>query len=247
MKSFKQSTNNEDLRLIAPKLAVLPKCNIDETFSIPVGYFEKMREEVLMHPFVNATFNFEVPALYFEQLPELLAQHALVSKKNPFVIPENYFDQVSHQVAQKAGIATIQANLEVPEGYFENLPIKIQDKLYREQKRTKVFWLPQAPHYRLAAVAAMIALLVAMVFYLRLFDNPTANNTQLAMNKLSESTINAATEEVQDYEESMLIEEIDQPEQIEIASNDKQQQYILEITEYLIENDITLEDIAEEI
>jgi uncharacterized protein YpmS len=154
---------------------------------------------------------------------------------------------VALQVEQKVGISPIQSNLEVPEGYFENLPLRIQDRLYQEKKEPKVYWLPQLPQYRLALVAAVVAILVVMIFYLRLFENSTSNNTQLAMNTMSKSTITAATEDLNEYDESMLIEAIDQPEQIEIASNNDQQQVKAEITEYLIENDITLEDITEEI
>jgi membrane-associated HD superfamily phosphohydrolase len=110
-----------------------------------------------------------------------------------------------------------------------------------------VFWLPQAPQYRLALVAAAIAIILAMVFYVRLFENSSTNNPQLAMNKISESTITAATEDVNEYDESMLIEAIDQPVQINIASNQEQLQVNNEITDYLIENDITIDDIAEEI
>ncbi len=81
----------------------------------------------------------------------------------------------------------------------------------------------------------------------RLFENTISSNTQFAMNKMTESTITAATEDLHDYDESMLIEEIDQPEQIEIASNNEQILVNTEITEYLIENDITVEEIAEAI
>jgi hypothetical protein len=80
-----------------------------------------------------------------------------------------------------------------------------------------------------------------------LFDSSTSNNNQLAINNISKSTITAATEDLHDYDESMLIEEIDQPEQIEIASNNEQMQEQIEITEYLIENDISVEEIAEAI
>ena len=247
MKTNPYNSNNEELRHIAPRLAAIPKLGIEESFVLPVSYFEKMHEAVLNHPFVKVTPDFVVPHLYFETLPETITQHALIAKQSPFVVPTNYFEQVALQVEQKVGIAPIQINLEVPEGYFENLPLRIQDRLYQEKKEAKVYWLPQVPQYRLALVAAAVAILVVMIFYLRLFENSTSNNTQLAMNTMSKSTITAATEDLNEYDESMLIEAIDQPEQIEIASNNDQQQVKAEITEYLIENDITLEDITEEI
>lgn len=238
------SHNNEDLRQLAPNLAAIPKLSIEACFNVPEGYFEKMHEAVLNHPFVKVAPDFIVPGLYFESLPDAVAQHALVNKQSPFVVPNNYFENMSLQVEQKLGIAPLESTLEAPEGYFDTLAIKIQDRLYQEQKETKVFWLPQ---YRLALVAAVVAILVVMAFYLRVFENQTATNENLAMNKMSESTITAATEELNEYDESMLIEAIDQPTQIDIASNQEQQQVNTEITEYLIENDITIEDIAEEI
>jgi len=196
---------------------------------------------------VKVTPDFVVPHLYYETLPETITQHALIAKQSPFVVPTNYFEQVAMQVEQKVGIAPIQSNLEVPEGYFENLPLRIQDRLYQEKKEAKVYWLPQVPQYRLALVAAAVAILVVMVFYLRLFENSSSSNTQLAMNKMTESTITAATEDLHEYDESMLIEVIDEPEQIEIAGNKETNELNAEITEYLIENDLTVDEIAEEI
>jgi hypothetical protein len=247
MKPNQYNSNHEELRHIAPRLAAIPKLGIEESFVLPAGYFEKMQVAVLNHPFVKVTHDFVVPDLYFEALPETIAQNALVAKQSPFVVPTNYFEQLALQVEQKLDIAPMQNNLEVPEGYFENLPLKIQDRLYKEKKEAKVFWLPQVPQYRLALVAAVVAILVVMLFYVRLFENSTSTKPQLALKKMSESTITAATEDLNEYDESMLIEAIDQPTQIEIAGNNEQQQVRAEITEYLIENDITIDDITEAI
>ena len=247
MKPNQYNSNEEDLRHIAPRLAAIPKLGIEESFVLPAGYFEMMQEAVLNHPFVKVTPDFIVPHLYFESLPETIAQHALIAKQSPFVVPENYFEHVALHVEQKVGITPLQSNLEVPEGYFENLPLRIQNRLYQEKKEAKVYWLPQVPQYRLALVAAAVAILVVMAFYLRLFENSSSSNTQLAMNKMTESTITAATEDLHDYDESMLIEVIDEPEQIEIAGNNETNELNAEITEYLIENDLTVDDIAEEI
>lgn len=247
MESNLNNSHYEDLRHIAPMLAAIPKLGIEESFVLPAGYFEKMHEAVLNHPFVKARPDFVVPDLYFESLPETIAAHALISQRNPFAVPDQYFEGMPVQVEQKLGIAPLQSNMEVPEGYFEKLPLRIQDRIYKEKKEAKVFWLPQAPAYRLALVAAAVAILVAMTFYLRYFENQNIHENSLALNKMSESAVNEATEDVQVYDESMLIEAIDQPEQIAIAQDDAIQKEQVEITEYLIENNITVEDIAEEI
>jgi hypothetical protein len=247
MNPKQHNSNHEELRHIAPKLAAIPKLGIEESFVLPAGYFEKMHEAVLNHPFIKATSDFAVPNLYFESLPEVIAQHALISKQSPFVVPENYFEQVALQVEQKIGISPVQSNLEVPEGYFENLPLRIQDRIYQEKKQARVFWLPQTPVYRLTLVAAAVSIIIVMIFLMRTFDEPSNQNNQLAMNNIQESTINAATDDIHEFDESLLIEEIDQPEQIEIAAHDEQSQVETEITEYLLENDITVEEITAEI
>ena len=219
MNTNQYNSNEEDLRQIAPRLAAIPILSIEESFVLPAGYFDKMYEAVLNHPFVKVVTDFIVPNLYFETLPETITQHALIAKQSPFGVPENYFEQVALQVSQKVESAAIVSNIEVPEGYFENLPIRIQDKLYKTKKEANVYWLPQQPQYRLALVAAAIALILVMVFYLKLFENPISKNAQLAMNKITESTMNEATEDLHSYDESMLIEAIDQPEQIAIAND----------------------------
>lgn len=247
MKTNQYNSNEENLRQIAPNLAAIPILGIEESFVLPAGYFEKMHEAFLNHPFVKVVPDFIVPNLYFETIPEAIAQHALIAKQSPFVVPSTYFEQMALQVNQKVGVSAIVSNIEVPEGYFENLPIRIQDKLYKTQKEASVYWLPQQPQYRLALVAAVIALILVMVFYLNLFENPVSKNAQLAMNKVTESTMNEATEDLHSYDESMLIEAIDQPEQIVISNEGETQNSSSEITEYLIENDISIDNIAEEI
>ena len=98
------SHNNEDLRHIAPKLAAIPKLSIEESFYLPVGYFEKMPEEVMNHPFVKVKADFIAPDLYFDALPDVIAHHALIDKHNPFAVPENYFENVALHIEQKVEI-----------------------------------------------------------------------------------------------------------------------------------------------
>lgn len=248
MNTFKHSNNTEDLRLIAPRLAAMPKISLEESFKIPEGYFEQMQLSVVNHPLIKVVNDFAVPELYFEQLPERITHHALVNKQNPFVSPEHYFEKLPLQIEQRLGINTVQKTLEVPEGYFEQLPLKIQDRLYRERKETKVYWLSPSPQYRMILAAAVVTIIVAMMFYLKLFDSSIKNKETLALNKISKNEIHAATDDIAEYDESMIIEAIDQPEQIDIASNSlEQQQMKTEITEYLMEQEISIEEIAAEI
>jgi len=247
MNSFKQSNTNEELKQLAPTLAALHKCTIEETFAVPEGYFEKMHREVVNHPFVKTAPDFEVPTLYFESLPGQIANHAFIAKQSPFTVPENYFEQVASGIAQRVGINDVKSNLEAPEGYFDNLAIRIQDKIYTEQKRTKVFWLPQAPQYRLALVAAVVTGILVMVFYVRMFESSGSKTKPMAMTSVKQTSTLIAAEDIQEYDESMLIEEIDQVQQTTVALNNDDHKENTEISEYLIENNIALEDIAEEI
>jgi hypothetical protein len=85
MKPNNYNSNDEDLRQIAPRLAAIPKLGIEESFVLPAGYFEKMHEVVLNHPFIKVTPDFVVPHLYFETLPETIAQHALIAEQSPIL------------------------------------------------------------------------------------------------------------------------------------------------------------------
>lgn len=248
MNTFKHSNNKEDLRLIAPKLAAMQKMSLEESFKIPEGYFEQMQYSLEHHPLIKVSNNFVAPEFYFEQLPERIAQHALVNKQNAFVSPEHYFEKLPLHIEQRLGINRVQKPMEVPEGYFEQLPLKIQDRLYKERKETKVYWLTPSPQYRMILAAAVVTIIIAMIFYLRLMDSPIKNNQSLALNKISKVEINTATDEYTEYDESMIIEAIDQPEQIEIAHHSiDQEQMKTELTEYLIEHEISIDDIAAEI
>ncbi|HRG57855.1 MAG TPA: hypothetical protein PK323_02800 [Bacteroidia bacterium] len=248
MNTFKHSNNNEDLRLIAPKLAAMQKMSLEESFKIPAGYFEQMQISVVNHPLIKISNDFVAPELYFDHLPEHIMQHALVNKQNPFVSPEHYFEKLPLHIEQRLGINKAQKPLEVPEGYFEQLPLKIQDRLYKERKETKVYWLTPSPQYRMILAAAVVTIIVAMIFYLKLMDSPIKNKQTLALNKITKVEINTATDEFTDYDENMIIEAIDQPEQIEIANHSiDQEQMKTELTEYLIEHEISIDDIAAEI
>jgi hypothetical protein len=54
-------------------------------------------------------------------------------------------------------------------------------------------------------------------------------------------------EHINEYDENILIEAIDQPVQIDIASQSEQQLLNENITEFLIDNQINTDDIASEI
>jgi hypothetical protein len=107
--------------------------------------------------------------------------------------------------------------------------------------------MPQFGQLRPVLAAATIVLLIAMLFYLKIFDNTKHGTDQLAANKHAVSHMVILNEHINEYDENILIEAIDQPVQIDIASQSEQQLLNENITEFLIDNQINTDDIASEI
>jgi hypothetical protein len=127
------------------------------------------------------------------------------------------------------------------------LPVKIQDRLYQQKKQAAVYRMPQFGQLRPVLAAATIVLLIAMLFYLKIFDNTKHGTDQLAANKHAVNHMVILNEHINEYDENILIEAIDQPVQIDIASQSEQQLLNENITEFLIDNQINTDDIASEI
>jgi hypothetical protein len=196
---------------------------------------------------VKSSSNFVVPPHYFDTLSEKVCNHAFVNNNSTFPIPENYFEQLPSALEQKVGIRMSSINQEIPEGYFEQLPVKIQDRLYQQKKQAAVYRMPQFGQLRPVLAAATIVLLIAMLFYLKIFDNTKHGTDQLAANKHAVNHMVILNEHINEYDENILIEAIDQPVQIDIASQSEQQLLNENITEFLIDNQINTDDIASEI
>jgi hypothetical protein len=107
--------------------------------------------------------------------------------------------------------------------------------------------MPQFGQLRPVLAAATIVLLIAMLFYLKIFDNTKHGTDQLAANKHAVNHMVILNEHINEYDENILIEAIDQPVQIDIASQSEQQLLNENITEFLIDNQINTDDIASEI
>lgn len=247
MNNQKHSSNTAHSGDSTRVLSAIPKLVVEDCFVIPHAYFDHMHQEVMNHALVKASNNFVVPPHYFDTLSEKICNHAFVSNNSTFPIPENYFEQLPSALEQKVGIRMSKVNQEIPVGYFEQLPVKIQDRLYQQKKQAAVYRMPQFGQLRPVLAAAAIVLLIAMLFYLKIFDNATQGNEQLAVSKHPVNHILLLNEQIHDYDETMLIEAIDQPVQIDIANHSEQQLMKENITEFLIDNQITTDDIASEI
>ena len=91
----------------------------------------------------------------------------------------------------KHRLEDIDKNLDykVPEGYFENLPLQIQQRVEAEKSENKVIRLPSWSY----AVAASIVLMVSFVF---MFDNPDPTAETLLAD-VSEEALIAYLEEIE--------------------------------------------------
>jgi hypothetical protein len=247
MSNQKHSSNTKHSGDSTRVLSAIPKLGVEDCFVIPHAYFDRMQQEVINHAFVKASNNFVVPPHYFDTLSEKVCNHAFISNNSTFPIPENYFDQLHSALEQKVGIRMSSINQEIPEGYFEQLPVKIQDRLYQQEKQAAVYRMPQFGQLRPVLAAATIVLLIAMLFYLKIFDNTKHGTDQLAANKHAVNHMVILNEHINEYDENILIEAIDQPVQIDIASQSEQQLLNENITEFLIDNQINTDDIASEI
>jgi hypothetical protein len=247
MSNQKHSSNTKHSGDSTRVLSAIPKLGVEDCFVIPHAYFDRMQQEVINHAFVKASNNFVVPPHYFDTLSEKVCNHAFISNNSTFPIPENYFEQLPSALEQKVGIRMSSINQEIPEGYFEQLPVKIQDRLYQQEKQAAVYRMPQFGQLRPVLAAATIVLLIAMLFYLKIFDNTKHGTDQLAANKHAVNHMVILNEHINEYDENILIEAIDQPVQIDIASQSEQQLLNENITEFLIDNQINTDDIASEI
>jgi hypothetical protein len=247
MSNQKHSSNTKHSGDSTRVLSAIPKLGVEDCFVIPHAYFDRMQQKVINHAFVKSSSNFVVPPHYFDTLSEKVCNHAFVNNNSTFPIPENYFEQLPSALEQKVGIRMSSINQEIPEGYFEQLPVKIQDRLYQQKKQAAVYRMPQFGQLRPVLAAATIVLLIAMLFYLKIFDNTKHGTDQLAANKHAVNHMVILNEHINEYDENILIEAIDQPVQIDIASQSEQQLLNENITEFLIDNQINTDDIASEI
>jgi hypothetical protein len=134
------------------------------TYAVPVGYFEGLADQIL-----NRIKALEATDAN-EELAYLSPLLSNVSKKAPYTVPTGYFQDLSEnllqQISEHADYQTSEEEIEslspllsslknknpysVPAGYFENLETKV------EKKETKVISITRRRWYRLAVAAVVI-------------------------------------------------------------------------------------------
>lgn len=87
-----------------------------------------------------------------------------------------------------------QVNFQVPEGYFENLPLQIQKRIDQEKNRSATYSIPSWS----LAMAAMLAAILSFVFYF----NDTTSSTEALLASVPEEDIISylSNMEMTDYE-----------------------------------------------
>lgn len=87
-----------------------------------------------------------------------------------------------------------QVNFQVPEGYFENLPLQIQKRIDQEKNRSATYSIPSWS----LAIAAMLAAILSFVFYF----NDTTSSTEALLASVPEEDIISylSNMEMTDYE-----------------------------------------------
>ncbi|RNL51017.1 hypothetical protein [Pedobacter jejuensis] len=103
-----ENLENNDWMNEAPTLAAMGKRN---PFSVPAGYFDNCKQDVLSEVFLNSLKQntnqhvFEVPQNYFEELTEMIETRIAIEQSaqlnNSFAVPENYFETLQSRIINK--------------------------------------------------------------------------------------------------------------------------------------------------
>ncbi len=235
--------NNKPLNTVqnAPNLETIEHVCFENVFSVPPNYFETLELNISKHALIAKTSYFEPPQEYYEQLSEQMANRYASNLKNPFVVPKNYFNQFPELIKQHALICHQMKETDCAEGYFEQLPQQIQNRIYHQKVKLEKTSSPLLKPYRIAMVTACF-LMMATYFILNIYQN----GEQKLIESPSANSINVTMGGVYEIDESSLVEEIDNPELIEIKST-KNSITPSVISSYLIENEVYIDDIIQEI
>ena len=182
---------------------------------------------------------FVVPKNYFSALPEKIQELTLGKKQESFVVPENYFEQLPDKIEQLLLIDK-KETFEIPEGYFDGLAHKIQDRVNQKQEAYEPVWnwKPSAK-WSLAMVTACLCIYIGTTF----FNKNIGQTEQLSANDIKQ-TLNT---QVNTIDESVLIEQVNmddiEVEETNVESKDNKGA----IENYLIDNNIDVNAIANEL
>ncbi len=101
-----------------------------------------------------------------------------IPKKNPFRTPENYLEDFHVKLPGTSGSHT---EFKVPQGYLENFSIAFPEAKTKQPKVIRLF-----NHYKVAAIAATITILLAVPLMVN-----TNNSNSIDLDQLSVSEVDS--------------------------------------------------------
>jgi len=166
-----------------------------------------------------------------------------VSKDNPFRVPGHYFEDLHQSImlearAREAGIENTEPlqTFTVPSGYFEQLPLTIQDRI-SEKKTALVRPLLRRPSFALSLAAAFIAVMLVTRPALWFGMKTNVDTGSITAEELSNSSY------LSEMDEPVLIDAIESHEQPIAASKNSN----TEVENYLIDNHIDMNLLTSEL
>jgi len=159
-----------------------------------------------------------------------------MKKENPFRIPENYFDSLAENIQKKISETSDLERMskenpfQVPENYFESLPYSVSEKIaIKKNKSISISWKPKYAY----AVAAVIIVVILGIKYFNRDITPNKIENYVTIEDLQSSAYLA------EVDESILIEQLELQNQSNQVSDDNS------IEQYLIDNNIDVNQIAD--
>ncbi len=147
-----------------------------------------------------------------------------------------------HKIAPKLSQIEKKNSYEVPQGYFDTFPRRLQERLHPEKELSfaerLVIYIK--PHFALAAM--MVGVFVIAFFAINLFTSDNINHIE---------TVNTGMADVLEYElnevdEISLMEMLAAEEEAEVVT-DEEDAYVEEAIEYLLNEGVSIETLMQEL
>lgn len=179
---------------------------------------------------------FCVPEQYFTQFPDKVSTLVLLKKESSFAVPGSYFETLPEKLKSLTLQNKTASVFDVPEGYFERLPHAIQERAIRKEDTAERAFFP-----RIAVPALALAAVVVIVFAINLKLNQSSEQqASIAMNISTLSSEEAEGSLLETADENFLIENA-------VAATETTEPAHDAISDYLIENHIELNTLANEL
>lgn len=212
----------KELESIAPCLL---RISLENPFQVPENYFSDMKEAIQERVMLENA----APSLFD------------LDRKKDFDIPQDYFNKLESEIISKMEMESEnEEHVAVPEEYFDKMHDSIMSKIEKEeQKDTRI--LPLRERYSASFMVLSVVGAAAMILLAVLFFKPEKRDCQ---------TFACLLEQTSFTNDDLLYfsgEELYEVYEEEIEDSDGEMEYDEDITEYLIESDLDIDEIYEEI